>query len=309
MCYQNNRNNPARFRRLTGMDVEHFDTLLPYFEESHDGYFRYHQLDGRPRKGIRPPVIYRNSPLPSVGDRLYFILYYLKNNPTQEAMADHFGMEQGNCNRWIHTLYGILRNALTEARLVPAFTGKDLESLYSRMDDADLAILLHDGTEREVPRPSDSEAQTDLYSGKKKRHTVKNGVIATFLGAVIFVSATVSGRTHDKTIAEGYFFPENSMVMQDTGYQGYHGDWQTVMPFKKPKGRDLEQFQKEHNRFISSKRVVIEHFIGSVKILRMTKDECRVRKSGFVESLFHVGSAIHNLRLGVKLPLKFKISV
>lgn len=196
MSYQNNRNNPARLRHPTGMAVEHFDTLLPYLQEAHDGYFRYHQLDRRPRKGIR-----------------------------QEAMADLFGMEQGNCNRWIHALYGIPRNALTEARLVPASTEKDLESLYGRMDDADLSILLHDGTEREVPRPSDSEAQTDLYSGKKKRHTVKNGVIATFPGAIIFVSATVSGRIHDKTIAEGYFFPENSMAMQDTGYQGYHGDY------------------------------------------------------------------------------------
>ena len=284
MSYQRNRTNPTRFRTLTGLGVDHFDALLPYFHDEHDEYFRYHQLDGSPRKGIRPPRIYSNSPLPGVADRLYFILYYLKNNPLQETMADHFNMTVADCNRWIHLL-------------------------YERMDSEELTILLHDGTEREIPRPSDADEQCDKYSGKKKRHTVKNGIITTFLGAILFVSPTVSGRVHDRRIADGYFFPDHSLVMQDTGYAGYRGNWKTVMPFKKPRGGSLDQMQKSHNRFISSHRIRVEHCIGSSKILRIAKDECRVRKEGFVDSVFHVSSAIHNLRMGVKLPLKFKINV
>jgi hypothetical protein len=38
-------------------------------------------------------------------------------------------------------------------------------------------VLLHDGTEREIPRPVDDELQKDRYSGKKKKHTFKNAVI------------------------------------------------------------------------------------------------------------------------------------
>ena len=298
MSYQRNRTNPTRFRTLTGLGVDHFDALLPYFHDEHDEYFRYHQLDGSPRKGIRPPRIYSNSPLPGVADRLYFILYYLKNNPLQETMADHFNMTVADCNRWIHLLYRLLRKAVTEAAVSPASTERDLRALYERMDSEELTILLHDGTEREIPRPSDADEQC-----------VKNGIITTFLGAILFVSPTVSGRVHDRRIADGYFFPDHSLVMQDTGYAGYRGNWKTVMPFKKPRGGSLDQMQKSHNRFISSHRIRVEHCIGSSKILRIAKDECRVRKEGFVDSVFHVSSAIHNLRMGVKLPLKFKINV
>ena len=125
MSYQRNRTNPTRFRTLTGLGVDHFDALLPYFHDEHDEYFRYHQLDGSPRKGIRPPRIYSNSPLPGVADRLYFILYYLKNNPLQETMADHFNMTVADCNRWIHLLYRLLRKAVTEAAVSPASTERD----------------------------------------------------------------------------------------------------------------------------------------------------------------------------------------
>lgn len=308
MSYERNRNNAAVFRALTGMDVKDFDLLLPYFRDAHDEYFRYHQLGGKPRQGIRKPTIYKKSPLPSVEDRLYFILYYLKNNPTQQLMADHFNMEKSNCNQWIHTLYGILTEALSEMGVTPASSQKDLALLYNRLSDKDLSVLIHDGTEREVPRPQDSDQQTEKYSGKKKRHTLKNGIITTFLGAILFVSPTVSGKTHDKSIADDYyFFPEKSYVMQDTGYQGYKGDWHTFMPIKKPRGGQLNEDQKKFNRSISSHRVKVEHYIGSAKILRMAKDECRLRKNRVQETIMHVAASIHNLRLGVKLPLKAKI--
>ena len=310
MSYQKNRNNEAVFRALTGVDVKDFDLLLPYFRDAHDEYFRYHQLGGKPRKGIRPPVIYKTSPLPSVEDRLYFILYYVKNNPTQQLMADHFNMEKSNCNVWIHTLYGLLIEALSEMGVTPASSQKDLALLYNRLSDKDISVLIHDGTEREVPRPQDNDQQSEKYSGKKKRHTLKNGIITTFLGAILFVSPTVSGKTHDKTIADDfYFFPEKSYVMQDTGYQGYKGDWATFMPFKKPRGGQLNEDQKKFNRAISSHRVKVEHYIGSAKILRMAKDECRLRKNRVPETIMHVAAAIHNLRLGVKLPLKAKINL
>lgn len=304
MKYITNRQNPNRFRVLTGISVSHFDELLPYFADAHWEYFRYYKYDGKPNKGIRPPRIYKNSPLPSVEDRLYFILYYLKNNPLQEAMAEMWDMETAVCNRWIHCLYGILRTALEEMGVAPASTKKDLEKLYQRLDEPHTAILIHDGTERPVPRPADPDIQVKRYSGKKKTHTVKNGVIASVMGAILFVSQTVCGTVHDKIIADNqYCFPTTSMVLQDTGYQGYAGDWTTYQPFKRTKGKALQPYQKEWNRYISSIRVKIEHQIGSAKIMRIVKDECRVRNTLFVNSAFHVAAAIHNLRIGVKLPL------
>jgi hypothetical protein len=47
------------------------------------------------------------------------------------------------------------------------------------LDLADEAVKLYfqDGTERPIQRPADPEVQETLYSGKKKRHTVKNNVL------------------------------------------------------------------------------------------------------------------------------------
>ena len=47
------------------------------------------------------------------------------------------------------------------------------------------------------------------------------------------------------------------------------------MPTKKTKGKELTQKQKDNNKEIFSKRVLIEHVIGGVKILRIIKDEQR----------------------------------
>ncbi len=71
-------------------------------------------------------------------------------------------------------------------------------------------------------------------------------------------------------------FPEGFEIelLQDTGYQGYNPKNITIiMPTKKPKGKELTQEQKDKNKEISSKRVLIEHAIGGVKILRIVKDE------------------------------------
>lgn len=304
MSYTTAKASEARFRALTGMKEETFNDLLPYFSDAHDEYFRYHKLNGKPRSGLRRAVIYRNSPLPSMEERLYFILYFIKNNVIQELLGDHFGMDQPTCCQWLHCLYGILQKALKNASVMPASTRKELEAVYEKMNSEEIAVLLQDGSEREIPRPSDPDVQEDKYSGKKKRHTVKNAVITTLAGIILFVSQTVSGKTHDKKIAdEMCFFPTTSWVFQDTGYQGYRASDHTFMPIKKPKNRELFKHEKTYNRLISSVRVRVENHIGSAKILHTVRYECRLRKNDFTGSVFHVAAAIHNFRLGVKVPL------
>lgn len=66
-------------------------------------------------------------------------------------------------------------------------------------------------------------ARTTYYSGKKKTHTLKNNVITERDGKVVFLSDTYDGKKHDKKIAEeeGYQFPSDSTLWQDTGFQGY----------------------------------------------------------------------------------------
>ena len=54
-------------------------------------------------------------------------------------------------------------------------------------------------------------------------------------------------------------------MYKDTGFQGYEPEGvQTFQPQKKPKGKELTPEQKEHNRLISSIRIVIEHSISQI---------------------------------------------
>ena len=307
MKYQEWQNIPGRFRAMTGYDYSEFNALLPYFEESHDEYLLHYHLDGKPRSGQRDHVIYNNSPLPSHAERLAFILSYVKLNPIQEQHADMFSMSQKQCNQFIHGMYIILQHALKNADVVPSTNDKELQEVLSKKEISVENLLLHDGTEREIPRPVDYETQKEHYSGNKKKHTVKNAVIITAVCLILYVSRTFAGRIHDKTIAdEAYSIPAGFTLAQDTGYQGYRPEGvKIIQPQKKPKGKELTKEQKESNRKISSFRVRVEHAIGSVKRYRIVKDECRLRKNNFVDDILLYCAALHNYRLSTR-PFYYK---
>ncbi|NDV97524.1 hypothetical protein D0T84_21905 [Dysgonomonas sp. 521] len=304
MNYTEHKNNPKSFRALTGLTHIQFLHLLPYFEAAHDDYLSEYELNGKRRRNLRSFCIYKNSPLPSVSDRLFFILVYLKNNPLQEYHAACFGMDQKHCNTFVHCLNHVLRLSLETMGLVPAQTDKELSDRLSELskDGTVQPILLHDGTEREIPRPVDPDEQKEQYSGKKKRHTVKNAVVVTVSCLILFVSQTVSGKTHDKKIADTmYSFSVPCILYQDTGYQGYMPEKVTIIqPVKKRKGKVLSDQEKEFNTEVSRIRVRVEHAIGSAKFMRIVKDECRLKANRFVERIFATCAALHNLR--TKLP-------
>lgn len=292
--------NPGRFLSMTGYSIDDFHRLLPYFEQSHDRYLKHYEMSGKRKKGLRRSVIYKSSPLPRHVDRLCFILFYLKHNPVQEVLADLFDMEQGQTNEFVHGLNTVLGHALEVAGNMPARTN---ESLQIALNNVEINELVHDGSEREIPRPQDSERQKENYSGKKKRHMVKNGFVATLFGFILFVSPTYAGSVHDKRIAEGYTIPGGSILWQDTGYQGYapHGV-EILQPEKKPKGSELDDEQKALNRDISRIRVRIEHFIGGVKRYRIVKDECRAYKNDFRDKIIGTCTGLYNFRISANLP-------
>lgn len=296
MKYDQWLKNPIRFLAMTGYRIEQFHFLLPFFEQAHQAHFKVFDLDGKRRTGMRKFVLYANSPLPTIEERLAFILSFLKLNPLQELHADLFGITQKQCSQFTHSLHKILQTALTNAGQMPC---QDNETLQKVLAQGKESVLFHDCTELEIPRPQDQEKQTDMYSGKKKKHTIKNAIISTALCVVLYVSPTVSGKTHDKKLTDtAYQIPAGYELWQDTGYQGYAPSGVKIhQPMKKPRGKTLNEEQKEYNRTISKTRVRVEHSIGSIKRYRIVKDECRLRKNNFVNHVFLTCAALHNLRL------------
>lgn len=309
MKYINYQNNEKSLRSLSGLSVEQFRELLPYFEVAHNAYFSQYDMNGKYRNNRRSFTIYKNSPLPTVEDRLFFILVYLKNNPLQEYHAACFDMDQKHCNSFIHVLYHILERCLQDAEVMPAESQRKFSEILGTLfrDNEELPVLLHDGTEREIPRPVDSDEQRENYSGKKKKHTLKNGVIITACCLILFVSESVCGKTHDKKIADTlYAFPYPCVLYQDTGYQGFRPEDVVIkQPVKKPKGRALTVSEKDYNKDVASFRIRVEHAIGSTKRMRIVKDECRLRRNDFVKRIFKTCAAIHNFRIKIN-PWQYK---
>ena len=153
--------NPSKFLALTGYTIEEFQALLPHFRSQFEEYVATKTLDGKTRLKRRY-TDYRNSPLPTIEDKLLFILIYLKQGATQEMHATLFRMHQPDANQWIHMLHPILNQTLASLGELPEREAEALD-----LEREDLRVYFHDGTERPIPRPKDQEVQKLYYSGKK----------------------------------------------------------------------------------------------------------------------------------------------
>jgi hypothetical protein len=159
--YQQYAERPMPFLSLTGYTREEFDALSPHFSECFYDRMETYQIDGKLR-GKRKYVDYHNSPLPTIEDKLFFILTFVKTNNLQSVQGALFGISQPKANIWIHCLHPVLNLALEHLNALPA---RYIEDVLFK-NDKDI-LYFQDGTERPIQRPLDYEKQKLFYSGKK----------------------------------------------------------------------------------------------------------------------------------------------
>ena|ERR1700722_9640441 len=138
-------------------------------------------------------------------------------------------------------------------------------------------VLIIDCTEQPIHRPGDDAVQKRHYSGKKKRHTLKSEYIMTKNGRIASVSPSHPGSRHDLAVRRsGPKLPRRARAYGDSAYQGYDKDHEAIdYPYKKPKGGQLTEEEKEYNKGLSRFRVRVEHKIGQVKRFRIVSDPFR----------------------------------
>lgn len=292
--YEETKDKPKRFLAMTGYTHEEFIALLPSFQISFYVWMDSRCLDGSLR-GNRSYVAYKNSPLPTIEDKLYFILTYLKTNNLQEVHADLFGIGQPKANQWIHCLHDVLNHALGCESVLPARDMADVQ-----FDEEVDGLYRHDGTERAIQRPSDKEKQRTFYSGKQKAHTIKNNLLINDQGKILFLTKTVEGKRHDKKLADEskYELPSGCQLAQDTGFQGFKVEGVTILqPKKKPRNSELTDLEKSINSWHASIRIRAEHAIGGIKRYRIVKDTIRNWKTKFKDAIFETCCGLHNFRL------------
>jgi hypothetical protein len=128
--YEEVTQRAGSLRAMTGLTDPEFSGLLPHFEQAFLGYMEAHTIDGHPRTSRRYST-YGTSPLPTMADKLLFILTYLKQNLLQEVQGQLFGMSQANANKWIHLLHTVLNEALAQQDLLPARTAAERTTLLA----------------------------------------------------------------------------------------------------------------------------------------------------------------------------------
>jgi hypothetical protein len=135
--YEEVTQRAGSLRAMTGFTQSEFTALLPHFEHAFLAYMHEHTIDGHPRTSRRYST-YDTSPLPTMADKLLFILTYLKQNPIQEVQGQLFGMSQSNANKWLHLLHTVLNQALAHQDLLPARTAAELATLLASKQTKDV---------------------------------------------------------------------------------------------------------------------------------------------------------------------------
>lgn len=284
-------------RSFTGMSPEAFTHLLASFGAVYRSALQEVEAQRAiPRQRRRGGGC--KGALPTLEDKLLFILFYFKLYPIQQVQGFFFGLSQPQANYWIHWLTPILNAALGYEAQLPARKAAELAQVLEACPELEFII---DGVERPIQRPKAQDRQRTYYSGKKKRHTVKNVVITEkATGKIKVLSSTHPGKTHDKKVADKgvYRFPHGSKLWKDTGFQGYEPeDVTTFQPKKKPRGGELTPEEKVGNRRIARQRIGIEHSIGGVKVYHIVRDLYRNHKRKFEDVIFETACGLHNLRL------------
>jgi len=134
------QSRPTEFLDLTSLTLDEFQQLVPPFEAAFQARMVAWRMDGK-RRTARRFTVYKNCPLPTPEDRLFFLLTYLKTSALQVVQGRLFGMVQGKANQWIHVLLPALLAALRTLGDAPAHS---LTALAQRLGvaEADAATVV-----------------------------------------------------------------------------------------------------------------------------------------------------------------------
>lgn len=262
---------PEAFRRLTGLTPDAFRALPGHVEPAwHEARRRRRDRPGRRRRpGAGPKHAL------SVPDQLLMLLVYYRCYVSHAFLAFLFGIDDATVCRNIRAL----EPALAGHFRIPE------RRVEVRPDE--VKELFFDATERPTRRPK--RRQRRCYSGKKRRHTLKNQVVVVRKRKrpgrrkpgqphkrrlrVAAVSPTAPGKVHDKRLYDraGVRAPAGVPAPGDTGYQGTG----LRTPAKRKAGGRLTRRQRRGNARISRRRIAVEHAIGKMKTWRIASERYR----------------------------------
>ena len=305
-----NIRDDRHMRSLTGLSQSQFNQLLPSFamvyqEAQQDAYATGVAAGTRQRQ----PGGGAKGKLPTPRDKLLFVLYYYKTYPTFDVLGTQFDMAPSKANQNLHKLSPILHTTLLRLGMMPHREFKTPAELKSALSGIDQIII--DATERAYRRSQDDATQREHYSGKKRRHTVKNTIMSTLAKFIVFLGRTFTGHNHDYTMLKEELPPDLDWftdigVLVDLGYLGIQTDYageQIEVPIKKPRkskknpNPQLTDEQKATNKALSQVRIFVENAIGGIKRYNILVHRFRNYKDNFEDDVIGICAGLWNFAL------------
>ncbi len=222
----------------------------------------FYERDGRPRQ-VQPC------------QKVLLCLLYLRHNTSHEVVGRMCEFSADTSENAFVEVLPILKRLFPNEKWAAE---KRYGSSDQKWTPAKVERVRVDSFETYVPRPSNNERQKRLYSGKKKRHTLKTQIYTDQDGGILSVGKAYRGPTADITIYREEPIAALLTEKPRMGDKAYgdrkHPEIET--PLKKPKGKELSAEQKAENRELAKKRVRVEHGIRRVKGWRIVRDEYRM---------------------------------
>ncbi|HEV2259703.1 MAG TPA: transposase family protein [Streptosporangiaceae bacterium] len=214
------------------------------------------------------PRVRRWPPILGLRNALTVTLTYLRRNRVQAEIAENYGVSQPTISRAISAITPLLVQALLD--YVPTAGELDVGTCY-----------IVDGTL--LPCWSWT-AHPELYSGKRKTTGMNVQVACTITGCLAWISDPIPRSRHDN-----HCLGESGVLLLADprnwlGDKGYIGN-NMLMPFRKPEGGELLDWQKEFNKQINKIRYVIEQVIANFKTWRIMHTDYRRPLATFPETI------------------------
>ncbi len=208
-------------------------------------------------------------------EKVLMTLLYLRHNVRHEVVGAMCGYSADTAENAFHEVVPLLRDLFPATKWEAEKKWRGDHQEWTP-DDVDFVIV--DSFETPVRRPCVDERQKRIYSGKKKRHTIKTQITTDQDGEVMSINPGHRGPKADLKLYEEAPPPESladKPVLGDKAYQSSaHPELTT--PHKKPKGGELTAAQIASNKQHAAQRVYVEHGIRRVKAFRILRDEYRL---------------------------------
>jgi hypothetical protein len=270
---------PILFKSFTGLTVQEFDNI--YDKEIVKKYGK-HEIKRLSKRKVRKRDIGAGRPFRlDLENRFLMLLVYYRLYITYTLAGFLFDLDQSSICRDIQKIEGLVRQCIPIPQKIYKITKRlrtpdEVEKYFPGF----LAFI--DCTEQQIHRPADKNKRKMYYSGKKKRHTVKNQIMVNNRGYILHKANHKKGRRHDYDVYKENHpaTPKQVVNVVDLGYLGVEKDFPeqiSSLPNRKKRNQELSAEEKEYNKSHSKKRIVIEHTICRLKKYRILADVFRNR--------------------------------